>query len=57
MVAETDRQKIDRLAGVLKNLHTKNLLTFDELDAWTELAYFLCPDRLNNSSKISKAYL
>lgn len=54
MVTETDKQKIDRLAGVLEKLQPKAILNCDELDVWTELAYLLCPDRLNNSSKSTK---
>lgn len=53
MVADTDRQKIERLTGFLIKLQTKNVLSADELDIWTELAYFLCPDRLNNSSNFT----
>lgn len=51
MSSETDVQKIARLSGTLKKIQTKTALAQDELDVWTELAYFLCPDRLNNSSK------
>ncbi|KAI6189575.1 hypothetical protein M3Y97_00023300 [Aphelenchoides bicaudatus] len=50
MSIETDKQKIDKLAGILEKLQPKPLLSLEELDVWTELAYMLCPDRLNTSS-------
>jgi hypothetical protein len=53
MATETDKQKVNRLAGVLEKLQPKAVLTWDELDVWTEIAYLLCPDRLNNSSMSS----
>jgi hypothetical protein len=56
MTTETDKQKINRLAGVLEKLQPKEVFTLDELDVWTELAYILCPDRLNNSSKSMHFY-
>lgn len=51
MATETEVQKINRLSSTLEGMVTGEVFTQEQLDVWTELVFFLCPDRLNNSSK------
>jgi hypothetical protein len=46
MIIETEVQKIDRLSSILEIVVAGEVFAEEQLNVWTELAYFLWPDRL-----------